>query len=162
MDRLHEQFTQQINEISQSTSRTNSVSIIKITKNDSIKRKVANITTQLHESKHVLIASLSNSIPKAISIIEIVKSVFKEENVKLQQFNRLTHLESTHNPSYKPKQENSEESDKKQDDEKRQQMIEEEVLQSINGPKVYQLPVMYVILSIDDTLPFDLTSWNKQ
>ncbi|EGW30541.1 uncharacterized protein SPAPADRAFT_63383 [Spathaspora passalidarum NRRL Y-27907] len=164
MEALQEQFTKLVNETTHSISRSlrgTSPSIIKITKNDSIKQKVTSITAQLKENKIVLIASLSNSIPKAISVIEIAKSALKEENKSVKQFNKLAHLDSTHNPNYKPNQENLEGSKHANDDEdEHKQVIERDILESINGPKVYQLPIMYVILSLDNMI--SLTDWTSQ
>lgn len=106
-------------------------STIIITKNDSIRRRVAQILKRIEENKSVLVASKSSGISKAISIVEIVK-----QNQNLQQYNKINRITSEVNPNHKSR--------------KIEQQAEvdpiKEATDNVRGPKVYVLPVMYTLL----------------
>ena len=120
-----------------------------ITKNDSIRRRVSQILKRIEENKTVLIASKSNGIPKAISIIEIVKQNLPQS---LQQYNKVTKISSKENPNHKShKIEKATIQDPTQ-----------EATESIRGPKVYILPIMYTLLEVDDNKTNNLNGWTTQ
>ena len=129
-----------------------SVRVFKITKNDSIKNKVEAILKFIGDNEIVLLGGVSNGVAKLIAITEIVKQ--KEQ--QLFQYNTLLKIESTTNPNHK----NKPDVDSKTQDEV---SLEKKVLEEINGPKVFTLPSMYILLTKKDILEgIDMMSWTKQ
>lgn len=130
--------------------------VFKITKNDSIKNKVEAILKFLDNDETILLSSLSNGIAKLIAITEIVK--LKQPH--LYQYNNLLKLESTTNPNYKIKKDNKNDDN---DQIPEEGSLKKQVLEEINGPKVYTLPVMYILLTRRGSIEnIDLMSWTKQ
>ena len=97
------------NELGKQLLDKDNIKVVKITKNDSIKNKVEAIFKSIEQDKLILLTGLSNSIAKLICITEIVKQKQNEQqqqqhepSQKLDQYNKLLHIDSTVNPSYKP------------------------------------------------------------
>lgn len=112
-----------------------------IGKNDSIHSKVARIILILEERKEtVLLAGKSNSIGKMLSVSEIAKEKVNP-NIKtiLKQYNKLTKQLSLTNPNYKVKK-NLEQSNKDSTN------STAENFKLIYEPKIYLLPVLYLLL----------------
>lgn len=137
-----------------STKEEDSVPIIKISKNDSMKRKIDQITTNLQKKEIVIIASYSNGIPKQISITEIVKQQLKDNGKIVKQFNKLSKFESISNPNEKKKPEK----EPTEDDEAYKTCLE-----SIRSPHMFILPTMYILLTVGELVDqFDLGGWTIQ
>lgn len=136
------------------------IHLIKISKNDSIKRRVSQITERLHNGEIIIIASYSNGIPKQISILEIAKQQSKQSGKLIKQFNKLTKIESSTNPNEKKK-------DSKQagetNEEQEQEEAYKECLASVRLSTIFTLPVMYTILSTSEMIDqLDLSEWTTQ
>ncbi|KAK6464634.1 hypothetical protein DFJ63DRAFT_87190 [Scheffersomyces coipomensis] len=177
-------FNNEIQEIEQSIINSSQVpkigKSIKVTKNDSIKNRITQITTELEQGNSVLVTSMSNSINKAISIIEIVKQKLAEKHenkIQITQFNKITSHSSTINPNYKytenPKNQRmianpllQERLADNKDNNNHEILIhereEQKIIKSIRGYKVYQLPVLHNLLVVGDGNQYDLTNWTIQ
>ncbi|RCK57965.1 hypothetical protein Cantr_06742 [Candida viswanathii] len=155
---LDSEYTAQLNtvqrELQQKLSKDEALKLFKITKNDSIKKKVEAILKYVDQGEIVLLSSLSNGIPKLIAIVEIVK----QKQSEFYQYNMLLKIESTTNPDYKPKKDDTTKQGKSE-----KAVDEKQVLEEINGPKLFTLPVMYVLLTKKASLEsVELMSWTKQ
>ncbi|ABN65756.2 predicted protein [Scheffersomyces stipitis CBS 6054] len=118
--------------------------VVPITKNDNMNKKVDKILESLQQEKPVVIASISNGIPKAISIVEIVKQQMKNRSLNIAQFNNLQSHSSYTNPNIK--------FSKEKDD--------EDVSTEIKGRKEYSLPVLHILLGGKDMQ--GPPEWTKQ
>ncbi|EEQ46598.1 conserved hypothetical protein [Candida albicans WO-1] len=151
------------NELGKQLLDKDNIKVVKITKNDSIKNKVEAIFKSIKQDKLILLTGLSNSIAKLICITEIVKQKQNEQqqqqhepSQKLDQYNKLLHIDSTVNPSYKPIPEKE---NKKVDT----KQLEKEALQEIKGPKIYTLPVLYIVIGKHSIVSnIELVNWTKQ
>lgn len=127
--------------------------LIKVTKNDNINRKVGHIVSALQRDQHVLIAGKASGISKLVSVVEIVKRTLEK---KVYQSNKLTKTQSPTNPNYplakqtQPQKESS------------VQFVSEQTRQEIRtgGVKVYDLPVLYVLLTTKEVERHD--GWTSQ
>ncbi|KAK6457735.1 uncharacterized protein RJT20DRAFT_26049 [Scheffersomyces xylosifermentans] len=147
---------------------------ITITKNDSIKKRVDQILGTLKKGKPILIASRSNGISKAVSVVEIAKQQLKSQNISILQFNRLSKQTSLINPNYKNSTliEGQEDYVRKilpdeeirnllpQETEERR-TIENSIKEAVKGKKEYQLPLLHVLL-VGEGKEVELDGWTKQ
>ncbi|CAX41346.1 conserved hypothetical protein [Candida dubliniensis CD36] len=147
------------NELSKQLTEKEDITVFKITKNDSIRSKVDAILKSIEQDKLIFLSGSSNSIAKLICITEIVKQKQngqQDPSEKLDQYNKLLHIDSTVNPNYKPiSEKENEQTDRNQ--------LEKEALQEIKGPKIYTLPVLYILIGKHSIMSnIELVSWTKQ
>ncbi|KAK6202876.1 uncharacterized protein RJT21DRAFT_118948 [Scheffersomyces amazonensis] len=145
---------------------------IKITKNDSINKRVTQVLQEIESGNSVLLTSISNSIPKSIAIVEIVKQRLKEKKVQFTQFNKMARHVSTVNPNYKYGQQTKHQrvsvnpylQEKLADaaTTKQIQAEKEDIIKSVRGYKVYQLPVLHTLIVIGDGNGYELINWTTQ
>ena len=127
-----------------------------ISKNDSIKTRVTHIIDLLQsQTNPVLIAGKSNAISKMLTVCEILKSAILKDHptIQLKQYNKLTKQSSLNNPNYKQtnrtvKQRNN--VDNFMND------------ANINGHKIYQLPILYILFVPRDYSNLELNGWTAQ
>lgn len=77
--------------------------IVLMSKNDSIKKRVLQISSLLSQKKSVLVIGKCSAISKTISIIEIVKKCLIESKIPFVQLNKIDATSSSSNPLYKNK-----------------------------------------------------------
>lgn len=104
------------------------VAAIIITKNDSIQNRVEQVLEKLEKNGSILIGGRASGIAKAVAVAEITK---QKVTGPYAQYNKVVLLQSTVNPNYKaaPSLPNP----------------EKEALDSVRGPQVYLIPVMYIL-----------------
>ena len=77
-------------------------------------------------------------------------------NNNMNHHRNYIHIDSTVNPSYKPIPEKE---NKKVDT----KQLEKEALQEIKGPKIYTLPVLYIVIGKHSIVSnIELVNWTKQ
>lgn len=128
-----------------------------IGKNDSIHCNVSRIILILEDKKEsVLLAGKSNSIGKMLSVSEIAKQkVNPDIKSVLKQYNKLTKQLSLTNPNYKAR-ENLEQ--------RRRDLTNPTTadLKSIYEPKIYLLPVLYLLLVPAQQVSLHVEDWTYQ
>ncbi|KAI5950236.1 hypothetical protein KGF54_005193 [Candida jiufengensis] len=140
------------------TKSSREITKYKITKNDSMKKSIDIILNKL-PTNAILFEGFTRDIQKLISIIEIVKQKSKESNKKLHQYNRLFKFQTTFNPYKKLKFDKdvevvdfsneievkaSIETDGINENLRREAELE------VKGEKLFNLPVLYILLTFDD------------
>lgn len=121
------------------------ISTIIIGKNDSLQGRVGELLKLLQEAENrplcVLLQATAGAIPRLVSLVEIT---CKKAGTKIYQYNHMSAEKSLENPNYrKPKPLNDEQA----------------ALQEVRGPKVFQLPVLRVLLSDEHV---ELSLWSEQ
>lgn len=114
---------------------------ITISKNDSIKARVAEVIAGLLNHNTVFLEAKSAAIAKLVAVTELAK---KAHAPSIHQYNRISLEKSLTNPNYLGE---------------RQLSDEQKALEEVRGPKVFQLPVLHVALCETE---MELEGWSKQ
>lgn len=127
-----------------------------INKNDSINTRVTHIINLLKsQTRPVLIAGKSNAISKMLTVSEVLKSTIRNDHptIQLKQYNKLTKQSSLNNPNYKQTNRTA----------KQRNNVDNFMNDaSINGHKIYQLPILYILFVPKDDSSLELSGWTHQ